>query len=165
MKIGVLSDTHNNTENLEIALNLFRQEKIDTVVHCGDLTGIEVANAMDGFRVLCSFGNGDVASGEIRQVLLAQNIESYAGLVFTGRLNNTRVAITHGHLTGRVEELVHSGEYDFVFQGHSHHHQDARIGFTRLINPGALGGLRREERCFCIVDLESEKVDFHFIDK
>ena len=61
MKIGILSDTHNNIKNLRIALNVFLEEGIDTIIHCGDLTGVEIARAMDGFRVICILGNGDIA--------------------------------------------------------------------------------------------------------
>ncbi len=160
MKIGILSDTHNNIANLQAALAVFEQEGVTTLIHCGDLTGVEVARKMAGFQVVCIFGNGDYASGEIRQVLLAQNPENSAGLVFSGRIGGARIGATHGHLPGRTEELVRSGQHDYVFTGHSHQHRDERIGFTRLINPGALGGLRREDHHICLLDLESGQAKF-----
>jgi len=160
MKIGILSDTHNNLENLQTALDLFKNKGIDTLIHCGDLTEVEVTRAMQDFRVIFTLGNGDIASGEIRAALLAQNPENYVGLVFTGRIGEARVAATHGHLPGHVDELVHSGEYDYVFKGHSHQHKEETVGFTRLINPGALGGLRREDRHVCILDLDTSKAKF-----
>jgi putative phosphoesterase len=163
MKIGILSDTHNNLPNLRSALDLFERAGIDTLIHCGDLTGVEIARAMEGFHILCVLGNGDVASGEIRSVLLVQNPQNYVGLVYTGRIGPARIAATHGHLPGQVETLLHSGEYDYVFKGHSHRHTDEQVGFTRLINPGALGGLRPEDRRVCILDLESGKAKFHII--
>ncbi len=164
MKIGVLSDTHNNIKNLQTALALFKGEGIETLIHCGDLTDVEIAHAMDGFRVICVLGNGDVASGEIRVTLLSQHPENYVGMDYTGRIGGARIAVTHGHLPGRVEELIHSGSYDYVFKGHSHRHQDERYGFTRLINPGALGGLHPEDRQVCIVDLDAGKANFLKID-
>lgn len=160
MRIGILSDTHNNLKNLQAALDRFKAEGIHTLIHCGDFTGVEVAQRLAGFHVIGVFGNGDIASGEIRDTLLAQNPENYAGLVYTGRIGGARIGVTHGHLPGRVEELVYSGDLDFVFKGHSHQHQDERIGFTRLINPGALGGLHREARRVCLLDLDSRKADF-----
>jgi putative phosphoesterase len=163
MKIGVLSDTHNNLQNLRAALEVFGREGLDTIIHCGDLTEVEIARAIQGFRVICVLGNGDIASGEIRAALLAHNPENTVGMVYTGRIGEARIAATHGHLPGSVDELVRSGEYDYVFKGHSHQHKDERIGFTRLINPGALGGLHREDRQVCIVDLETGKVVFHRI--
>ena len=160
MKIGILSDTHNNLTNLQAALKLFEQHGIETLIHCGDFTGVEAAQAMSGFRVIAAFGNGDAASGEIRQALLGQNPENYAGLMYNGQIDGVRIAVTHGHLPGRVEELVHSGQFDYVFKGHSHRRIEEQVGFTRLINPGALGGLHIEERSICLLDLETRKADF-----
>ena len=160
MKIGILSDTHNNLKNVQVALNLFREQEIETIIHCGDFTGVEVARALEGFRAICVFGNGDVASGEIRRVLLEQNAENYAGLIYSGRIGGARIAVTHGHLPGRLEELVRSGEHDYVFKGHSHTHKDEKFGYTRLINPGSLGGMRREERQVCLLDLDTGRAEF-----
>jgi len=165
MVIGILSDTHNNLANLAAALELFEREGVQTIIHCGDFTGIEIARKMEGFRIISAFGNGDYASGEIREELIRQNTENYAGLEYSGRIDETRIAVTHGHLPGQVAELVHSGEYDFVFQGHSHLHKEERIGCTRRINPGALGGLYREEPRVCLLDLASGKANFVKIKK
>jgi len=160
MNLGILSDTHNNLKNLETALDHLRGEGVETIIHCGDLTGVEVAQAMQGFRVICVLGNGDIASGEIRQTLAGIGPENYTGMVYRGRIGGARIAATHGHLPGQVEELVRCGEFDYVFNGHSHQHKEETIGFTRLINPGALGGLRREERHFCILNLDTGKAAF-----
>jgi uncharacterized protein len=160
MKIGVLSDTHNHLPNLRAALDLFRKEDIDTLIHCGDLTNVETARTLQGFRVIFAFGNGDILSGEIRAALLELNPENYAGSVYTGRIGGARIAAAHGHQPGMVDGLIRSGDYDYVFTGHSHRRQDDIYGFTRRINPGALGGLRRDDRQVCVVDLATAKVKF-----
>lgn len=160
MKIGILSDTHNNMANLQAALDLFKGEEIDTLFHCGDLTQVEIARAMEGFRVICVLGNGDIASGAIRDTLLAQNPDNYVGMVYSGRIGQARIAATHGHLPGQLEELLRSGQYDYVFKGHSHQHKDERVGFSRLINPGALGGLHREDRQVCVLDVATGEARF-----
>jgi putative phosphoesterase len=160
MKIGVLSDTHNHLENLRRALAVFESQDISTLIHCGDFTGVEIAQAMQGFRVIGVFGNGDAASGEIRRVLLEQNLESYAGLLFRGEIGGSRIAVVHGHMPALLEELVRSQEYEYVFQGHSHQHGEELVGNTRVINPGALGGLHRDQRHICILDLSLGKTRF-----
>lgn len=164
MILGLLSDTHNNTTNLQKALAVFRARGIETLIHCGDMTSAETAQMLGGFRVICVFGNGDYASGEIRAALLEMNPENYAGLFYTGSIDGARIAVTHGHLPGKVEELVRSAEYDYVFKGHSHQHIDETIGTTRLINPGALGGLHRDDRYICLLNLESGQAEFIKID-
>lgn len=160
MKIAILSDTHNNTANLQKALDYLNRENISTVFHCGDLTDPDTARLFVNFRVIYCYGNGDEASGQIQALLLAQHPFAYAGLVFTGEVGGVSIAATHGHLPGKVDELVRSGKYRYVFRGHSHLHQDDAIGPTRLINPGALGGLKREPRQFCLLDLVTGKANF-----
>ena len=48
MKIGVLSDTHENVANFEIALAAYRAEGILQVIHCGDMTTATTARNLDG---------------------------------------------------------------------------------------------------------------------
>jgi uncharacterized protein len=155
MLLGVLSDTHNNLTALQNALTLFRQRGIDTLVHCGDLTTPETASAMGGFRVIHVVGNGDYLSGEIRQALLYQNPQSFSGLVFRGEVDGVKIGAAHGHIAGQVQELLGSEECGFVFTGHSHRRRDEQVGWARLINPGALGGLRSEDRSVYVLDLQT----------
>jgi len=160
MQIGILSDTHNNIENLQAALQIFRKNNLFTIFHCGDMTRVEVVPLLDGFRVIYLVGNSDVLWGEIRRSLLELNPESYGDLIFTGEIDGVKIAAAHGHLDGVIEGLVRSGEYDFVFCGHSHRHNEVYVGKTRLINPGALGGLKVEPRSICQLDLDSGLAKF-----
>ncbi len=160
MKVGILSDTHNNLPNLWAALERLRDEGIDTLFHLGDLTRPETAQELGGFRVIHLVGNGDYLSGEIRRALLEMNPASYSGMVWTGELGGVSMAATHGHLPGKFDELASSGAYAYVLKGHSHRRQDEQRGGARLLNPGALGGLKPQERSFLILDLETGQVEF-----
>lgn len=164
MKIGIISDSHNNLENLDRALAHLRAAGVETLVHCGDMTDPETARRLAGFRVIHATGNGDYASGEIAAVLRQLNPESSSQPVFTGQVNGWSVAVTHGHLKGKVEELAASGIFEFVFHGHTHRRRDERAGSTRVINPGALGGLRVGPRSFCLLDLDSGEAEFIELD-
>ena len=68
--------------------------------------------------------------------------------------DDKKVFVTHGHRTS-LRRAIDSGEYDYVFHGHTHRYKDEIIGKTRVINPGALGGKKVEDRSFVILDLES----------
>ena len=160
MQIGILSDTHNNIENLQAALQIIKQKDIHTIIHCGDVTRVEVAPLLADLRVIYLAGNGDLLWGEIRRSLLEMNPESFGGLVFSGEMDGVRIAAAHGHEDGVVDELARSGEYDYVFCGHSHRHKDEQVGKTRLINPGALGGLKVEPRSICLLELNSGLAEF-----
>ncbi|MCB2202940.1 YfcE family phosphodiesterase [bacterium] len=160
MKIGVLSDTHNNLSNLITALQTFRDRKIHTVIHCGDLTDFDLISHFDGFHLIYLTGNMDHANGTIQRRVTMLNDENFAGPVYRGTLDGVSVAATHSHIEGKVMELVHSGSYEWVFHGHTHQRRDDVIRNVRVVNPGALGGLNRGSRTFCIVDLGHPEVEF-----
>ena len=163
MKIGILSDTHNQLTNFEKALTIFRREGVTLVVHCGDLSSPETAGAMHGFQVIHVCGNLDTANGQIRQVLLDMNPKNYSGMTFEGEVGGVKIAVAHGNQHLKLRELISSGKYDYIFCGHTHRRRNEKIGNTRVINPGALGGLSIEERSVYILDLETGEGEVRLI--
>ncbi len=160
MKIGVLSDTHDNLSNLTYALETFRECGIKTIIHCGDLTGFELIPQFSGFRLIYLVGNMDHTSGTIIKRVKKLGEDSFAGLEFSGKLDGISVAATHSHIEGKVMELVQSGRYQWIFHGHTHQKRNETIKGVHIVNPGALGGLARGPRSFCIVDLDTGDVEF-----
>jgi hypothetical protein len=160
MLIGIVSDTHNNSTNLQKALEILRRAGVKTLFHLGDFTSPETAARLGEFRVIHTVGNGDYLSGEIRTRLLALNPDNYSGMVFTGEVDGVHFAATHGHLNGKVEELANMGQYRYVLHGHSHRRKDEQLRGARVINPGALGGLHPQERSIALLDLAEDRVMF-----
>ena len=160
MKIGVLSDTHNNRSNLQWAVGVLHSENITTIIHCGDLILPDMLALLKNFQIIFLFGNGDTETAPIRTYLSGLHPDNSCSYVFTGSLGGVSISATHGHLPGKVDELSRSGDYRFVFHGHSHRRKDELNASTRVVNPGALGGLKPQERSFCIADLESQTVEF-----
>lgn len=158
--LGVLSDTHNQVKNLRAALEIFERAGVRTLIHCGDVTTLETLEWLAEYRVIYVYGNLDAAPGELRDMLLRYDPLNYGGVSYSGEIDGVKIAAVHGHLPGAVDALAHSGEYDYVFTGHTHKRRDQRIGRARVINPGALGGLRLESRSCCLVDLQGGKVEF-----
>lgn len=154
MKIGVLSDTHNERANLAAASAIFQAEGIQILIHCGDLTSPETAADLINFRVIHVVGNGDHERSEIEYVLKLNNTSSSSGLFFTGQIGGVPMAAAHGHASSKLTELLHSGSYRYVFSGHTHVCQDKMVGSTRWINPGSLGG-HGHQRSIFILDLDS----------
>jgi putative phosphoesterase len=161
MKIGLISDTHDNLYNLEAALDILRAEKVTTIVHCGDVCGTAVIRALAGFDVWIARGNMD------RQTELTQTVDDVLGpgrLAWMQRpvLNGCAVAAIHANDDDVLWGLVSSGKYTHVFHGHTHRRRDQMVGQVRVINPGALGTERTLQSSFCIVDLANG--DARFID-
>ena len=82
------------------------------------------------------------------------------GLEYTATIEGKRIAVLHGHLVDRLIESIHSGPYDYVIHGHTHRRRDERIGATRVINPGALGGERMEKRSCAVLDVSQDQLRF-----
>lgn len=164
MILGVLSDTHNHRTNLQKALHIFRKAGVETVLHCGDVTEVDIALQLVEFRVICTFGNNDWNAGEIRKNLLYFNRENYAGMSFQGEIGGVKIGAAHGHLPDVWENMAHSGEFAYVFHGHTHRCRSEQMGITRVINPGALGGSHFESRSCVTLDLDLGTIDFHTFD-
>ncbi|MDY7077557.1 MAG: metallophosphoesterase family protein [Chloroflexota bacterium] len=159
MKIGIISDTHDNLGNLEAALGVLRVEGVTKIFHCGDVCKPGMIQAMTGFDVWIAQGNMD------QHLDLEQAIEKTLGfgrLAWLHRptLNGYPLAMVHGDNEEVLGNLVTSGQYAFVFHGHTHRRRDQTVGRTRAINPGAMGGTRRQSYSFCILDLETGETRF-----
>ncbi len=161
--LGLLSDTHNNLRNLRAALQVFRAEGVTRLIHCGDLTGPDLAEELAGFEVNYLEGNMDTNRAAIAAGLRKMNPANHALDTFTGEIGGVLVGATHGHVPRAVEKLARSGRYAWVFHGHTHRRRDERVGGTRIVNPGALGGLKPEPRSICLVDLAKGEARFVII--
>lgn len=152
MKIGLLSDTHNDTNNLTQALKILDREAVQAAVFCGDVVDAALVALFAGLELHLVEGNIDHDPSGLRRAVERLGDGCTFGLEYAATIDGKRIAVAHGHLTDRLHELIHSGLYDYVIHGHTHRRRDERIGATRVINPGALGGVRYEKRSFAILD-------------
>lgn len=159
MKVGILSDTHNDRGAATRALQVFRQRGIRTLFHCGDLTAAEMVELIDGFEVYFVRGNMDRHQKKtLKAAIKAQPEAHWLGKGAEVELDGRRIAITHGDREKIVESLL-SAEPDYLLMGHTHRRRDERIGSTRVINPGSLGGIQHEARSICILDLARDQLE------
>ena len=141
MKIAILSDSHDNTRNLEIALAALVEEGCEVLMHCGDLIApfivAQMAQAFNGpIHIVEGNNDGDgrlqqqVASG-FSQVTLHG---PYAELELGGR----QIGLIHYPEPAR--RIAQSGVFDLVCYGHDHLQHWERVGNCLLVNPGELMG-------------------------
>jgi uncharacterized protein len=157
MRIGILSDTHNQVTRTAAAVAMLRDEGAAALVHCGDLTGTEIVAACGVLPAYFVFGNNDADSvlalrraiGEVEGVCLEWGGEL--------TLADKRIAVVHGHLHTEVRKLL-AGQPDYLLSGHSHRASDTCVGLTRWINPGALH--RATEFTVALLDLERDALRF-----
>ena len=158
MLIGIISDTHNRHEKIFQVAEYLRNKSITTLLHCGDVTSSSLIQYLDGFDVRLVFGNNDYAPGDIEDALKKMNPKNSAGNTLEFKLEGKRFYMAHGDNRVMVERAVLSNAYDFIISGHTHRFKDQVIGKTRVLNPGALGGIGYEPRSFAILDVQTGTV-------
>lgn len=160
MRVGLISDTHDHLPRLQAALAHFRREEIYTLLHAGDLTSPGTLTLLCGFDLWVARGNMD---GDPTLPTLAEALFG-PGRLAEGHyltLDGKTLALLHGHRQEQLDELIRSGRYTYIIHGHTHAPRDERRGPTRVINPGAIGGMPRRPPSYAILDLGSDDLTWY----
>jgi putative phosphoesterase len=155
MRIGILSDTHDQVERTARAVRRLMEAGAECLIHCGDLTRPDVVYELAPRPSYFVFGNNDYDEEPLRQaaVLVGGVCLGRAGQV---ELAGKRVAVTHGDSLREIRRLVAS-KPDYLLYGHSHVPADERDGPTRWINPGALH--RAASWTVAVLDLDTDTLE------
>jgi putative phosphoesterase len=150
MRIAVVSDTHGHVGNTRAAVRLLEKERVDAILHCGDIGSDEIVPLFDGWPAHFVFGNVDYDTAELAAAIEAagQTCHDRFG---TLELANRKIAFLHSDDRRLFLDTVESGDWDLVCYGHTHvaeHHVEGR---TLVLNPGAL--YRATPHTFALVDL------------
>jgi len=151
MKIGIISDTHDNWNNFKKAIEWFNKEEIKTVLHCGDIFSQETIDNVD-----------KIFSGEIKYVkgnadYSLENIPEKLDI----ELGNKKIGFAH--FPDVVKKMAQSQDYDTVFYGHTHRPWDEKIGNCHMINPGELAG-HFYKPTFAVYDTDNGKLELKILE-
>jgi putative phosphoesterase len=139
MKIGIISDIHDNVWNLHVALRALRE--VDTLICCGDLCSPFVigllANGLPDRPIHIVFGNNDGDLFRIAQVAAKWGQIQLHGEMFVGELGGKQVAVNH---YPSIAATIDRGSFDLICYGHDHRFHIARHGKTLVVNPGTIMG-------------------------
>jgi putative phosphoesterase len=142
MRIGILSDTHDNLPMVGRAVERLNRLSPDLVLHAGDFVSPFVIPRLAALACPCIgvFGNNDGDRGQ----LLAKARESGKVEIhgcFTARLLDGRsLALLHGEEPGALAAVAGTGGFDAVVHGHTHRASIERRGKALLVNPGEACG-------------------------
>lgn len=161
MKIGVLSDTHDHLDRLKNAIDLFRGEQVDALLHAGDFVAPFVIPVLAGLGkpVYGVFGNND---GERLGLLAAfRRLGPLNQPPMPLMLNKVRILLMHEPVL--IESLARSGDYDLIVYGHLHQAEARREAETLILNPGECCGWSTGRGQVAVVDLDAEPLEpvFH----
>ena len=150
MRIGILSDTHDQLATTHRAVSLLQREGAEVLVHCGDLTGPEIVRACAVLPFVVAFGNHDADNLPTLERAIAENGGTCLGSGGIIELAGKRVAVVHGHVG--MKDLL-AAKPDFLLHGHSHIAADCIVDGTRRICPGALN--RAESLTVALLDTDT----------
>ena len=136
MRIGILSDTHDQVARTALAVEMLIAEGAEVLIHCGDLTGTAIVSECGRLPSYYVFGNNDFEEEGLRRAMarVGGTCLEHGGVTI---LDGKRVAVTHGDSLAEVRRL-RALDPDYLMFGHSHRPTDETDGPTRWINPGAL---------------------------
>ncbi|APX97526.1 metallophosphoesterase [Natronorubrum daqingense] len=165
MNIGIISDTHDNVEAIERATEIFEDEGVEIVLHCGDFVAPLMLNDFGEFELHGVLGNNDGDAATLQSIFDGLGDESelhgrFASLEFDG----LSFAMLHGEHKDEVEAIAAGETFDFVCYGHHHERELSEEGRTTVLNPGAHVLAKSEaDRTVAIVDTRTESVQFRSV--
>jgi hypothetical protein len=136
MQVGIVSDTHDNLDVVQRAVDHFA-DTADVVVHCGDIVAPFSARPFDhdDFEFYAVRGNND---GEWALKNLVDEFGVYLGEMGELVLDDQHVAVYHGTSEAIVGALLECGSYDYVLRGHTHERVHEERDGTVHVNPGGI---------------------------
>lgn len=150
MRIGVVSDTHNNLKNVRRIVEIFNDQAVDRVIHTGD---ISQAKTLDIFASLNAplfgvFGNNDQEREDLERAIARY------GFTFQDPpllLNWATRAIIVVH--DPLEFDGHLKQQDLALHGHTHRYRLEQESAQTIFNPGECAGMVQGRNAVGVVDL------------
>jgi putative phosphoesterase len=159
MKIGIISDSHDNIWRLDEAIP--HLQDCEAVLHCGDLIApFMVKRLSDGLGEIpihMVWGNNDGDQRLVTQLAAKAGRFTIYGELAEFEIDGLRIAMNHYPEVGKP--LANSGTYDLVCFGHNHTASLEQIGSTVLLNPGEIMGLNGRST-LALFNTDSRTTDF-----
>jgi len=155
MRLGLISDTHDNVPMVKRAVELFNQESVELVLHAGDYVAPFSLKPL--FSLECDFmgvwGNNDgdkIALDRIGQHKIVDSpcVEMYG---------KKRILLAHN--IEILEAVISSQHFSLIVYGHSHKAEVRKEGRTLVVNPGECGGWVYGKSSVAVADLESQTAE------
>lgn len=156
MKIAIFSDIHDNLVNLNKFLSWCKDNHIDELICCGDVTTLDTLEIINNkFLGTTHLVLGNVDMFSEKEVLKLKNIKCY-GKIGRAKIANRQIGMCHEpYLINKVLEM---GKCDLVFFGHTHKPWIEEQQGTNIANPGTLGGVF-QKATFSVFDTDKASLD------
>ncbi len=158
MLLGVVSDTHNNIKNVRKIIDLFNKERVNIVIHTGDITN---TRTLECFAELDAplygvFGNNDRNEKGLGEACIKHNF-IFKEPPLTIELNKRKIAIFHE--PDLIEEYTRNNQgVDLVLHGHTHRYKEEKVDNTIHFNPGESAGNMSGKNALGIINLKNLEI-------
>lgn len=153
MLIGIMSDSHDNLENIKIAVDKFNKLGVELVIHLGDLCSPFSARVLQDLRsdIIGVFGNND---GEVLGINRLLKGKFYKPPHLLEIENKKFILLHEGDICKYISEDI-----DFVLYGHSHNALVEHKGKQMIINPGTVSGYVSGKATLAILNTDEKVCD------
>lgn len=161
MRIGVVSDTHNNLLNVQKIVELFNRLDVDRVVHTGDITQAKTLEVFAHLSVPLHgvFGNNDLERASLDAAVNRHGFQ-FVDPPLQLDWHNRQIVIVHDP---KALEGLTQASWDIALHGHTHLktilYEENRLTF----NPGECAGMIEGYNAIGVVnlaDLDTEIINF-----
>ena len=151
MRIGIVSDTHNNLKNVRCIVDLFNAAAVERVIHTGDISQAKTLDVLATLNAPLTgvFGNNDQERESLETAISRHGMEFFdppLELSWHGR----RILVVHDPLE---LEGVHTTEQHLVLHGHTHLQRIEQRHGQLIFNPGECAGHMKGYNAIGVVDL------------
>ncbi len=136
MKVGIITDTHDQQGLLTKAIEVFREHHVGCILHAGDITSPSTAHTLasiDHVKFIGVFGNCDFDKSSLEGVVRGQQGEIHRG-AYKGNIQDKKLLMAHE--PRNLGNMPITGDFDLIVYGHTHVQDIHRQGNTLIINPG-----------------------------
>ncbi|MBI5683255.1 MAG: metallophosphoesterase [Deltaproteobacteria bacterium] len=151
MKIGLISDTHDNMTAIKKAVAYFNKERVDAVIHAGDFVAPFAADEFNKLNCpfIGVFGNNDGEVKGLTNTLKGRIYKPPKEIILGGK----KIIIVHD-----IKILPKNIDADIVVYGHLHKQKSEMIGKTLYINPGEACGWLTGSGTISLLDTDTMEV-------
>lgn len=160
MKILVISDIHENFDNLIWIFQDIKDKQIDQIICLWDIINNGIAKIMvkHGIPIHLIWWNNDGTKVEITKTFLS-SWNTVSDTIFDiVEYWWRKIFLTHYNTIAR--SMAKSGDYDAVFYGHDHIKEISTIWGCLLLNPWEISAHKTHIASYAIYDTESNTADF-----
>ncbi len=154
MKIGVVSDTHNNLNNVGKIVELFNEAGVERVIHTGDITQAKTIDVLAELNmpVYGVFGNND-QERESLELAMDTHGFNFCDPPFSVTWAERRIIVVHDPLEFEGHPVA---SHALALHGHTHRYRLETLSRgTTVFNPGECAGHMAGYNAIGVVDLET----------